>query len=288
MPRGVDHLVLCTPDLKPARGVYERIGLTATPDAHHPFGTGNFIVQLDGCFLEILAATRPELIPDDEDGAFNFGGFNRDFIARGPGMSMLVLDSTDEDADRADFNGKGLDVFAPFTFQRQAALPDGSEATVGFSLTFVGDSSLPGLGFFTCKQWRPDLFWKPDYQRHAIGATGIAEVLVVAPEPKSAAAFLATFADAGTPTPVGDGYAVETTRGRLSVLTPHTFAERFPNAGVAGRDDKPFFAGYILKAAPDAARTHWQANGLTVFGDDSAPWLGADTGLGYIVGVSRA
>lgn len=285
MPRGIDHLVLCAEDLKAARSVYERLGLTATPDAHHPFGTGNIIVQLDGCFLEVLAVTRPELIPDDEDGAFNFGGFNRDFLAAGPGMSMLVLDSTDEDADRADFIGKGLHVFEPFTFQRQAVLPDGSEATVGFSLTFVGDPSLPDLGFFTCKQWRPDLFWKPDYQRHAIGATGIAEVLVVAPEPKPAAAFLAKFADADTPAPVADGYAVETARGRLSVMTPDTFAERFPGAGLDARNGMPFFAGYILKADPAAARAHWQQNGFILKGSAEAPWLDAGTGLGYIVGV---
>ncbi len=285
MHRSVDHLVLCTQELKPARAVYERIGLTATPDAHHPFGTGNFIVQLDDCFLEILAVTRPALIPDDEEGAFNFGGFNQGFLEAGPGISMLVLDSADEDADRADFIDKELHVFEPFTFQRQTALPDGSEATVGFSLTFVSDPSLPGLGFFTCKQWRPDLFWRPDYQRHPIGATGIVEVLIVAAEPKPAATFLKTFAAADSSIPVADGYVVETARGRLSVLTPETFTERFPNAGVAARAGKPFIAGYILEADPTVARSHWERNGLIPNGPKDAPWLGADTGLGYIVGV---
>lgn len=285
MSRGVDHLVLCTRDLNRAAETYARIGLTTTPLAHHPFGTGNMLVQLQGCFLEVLGVTRPELIPADTAGAFNFGGFNRDFLAARDGMSMLVLDSTDEVADRADFSAKGLKTYAPFSFQRQAKLPDGTEATVGFSLTFTGDPVLPAMGFFTCKQWRPDLFWKPDYQRHPIAATSIAEVLIVAPEPAPAAAFLAKFADAGLPAAIAGGHTVATARGALTVLTPVEFAERFPGAGLDADPSKPYFAGFILDADTAAARARWSAEGLTVRGSVEAPWLGADTGLGYVIGL---
>lgn len=282
MPRGIDHLVLCTEDLNDAEAMFVRLGLTTTPIAHHPFGTGNIIVQLDGCFLEILGVTRPELIPDDAVGAFNFGAFNRDFIARGPGMSMLVLASDDENADRADFEAKGLRTYAPFSFERKAMQPDGTEATIGFSLTFSTDDSMPGLAFFTCKHWRPDLFWKPGYQKHDIGATGIAEVLVVAPEPTKPADYLAKLADAA---PAGPNNSVEAAGTRFTVLTPTAFADRFPEHGMERKGDAPFFAGFILEGEPVTASVHWHKHGLTVHGTPEAPWLGGETELGYIIGV---
>jgi hypothetical protein len=164
MSRGIDHLVLCVNDLKKARALYELLGFTMTPVAQHPFGTGNTLAQMDGCFLEVLAVTKPDDIPE---------------------------------ADAENF-------YAPFDFQRLAKLPDGSEATVGFSLTFLSDPRLRDLSFFTCMQWRPDLFWKPDYQRHANGALTIDEVFVIAPTPADAADFLAAFADSAD-TETGDG-----------------------------------------------------------------------------------
>lgn len=283
MPRGIDHLVLCTHDLIQTRAVYDRIGLTTTPDAHHPFGTGNFLVQLDGCFLEILTVTRPERIPSDADNGFHFATFNRDFIAKGNGMSMLVLDSIDEKADRADFDAKGLQSFAPFDFQRQAKLPDGSEATVGFSLTFTADPALPGLGFFTCKQWRPDLFWKPDYQRHDIGATSVAEVLLVTDDIDHAAAFLGKFADAPVSQRIEGEKSVNTSRGRLTALTPQRFRSRFADAGLHVDTDRPYFGGFVLDADADAAKRRWQDNGLPVRDGNDGPWLGGELGLGYII-----
>jgi len=284
MPRGIDHLVLCVNDLKKARAHYEKLGFTMTPEAQHPFGTGNTLVQLKGgCFLEVLAVTRPELVTDAEGDNFSFAAFNRDYLAEREGMSMLVLDSTDEIADRRDFQSKGLHVYAPFDFQRLAKLPDGSEETVGFSLTFVGDDRLPGMAFFTCKQWRPDLFWKDDYQRHANGAESVDEVFAVAPDPADAAAFLAAFADSAE-TETGDGVVkVQTTRGRLGVYTPDAFAAKFPGAFSDAALSKPRFAGYALRTTdPDAAAALWQDNGFDVYGDGT-PWLGPVDGLGCVI-----
>ncbi len=118
--------------------------------------------------------TEPENIPEPDGEHFSFGAFNREYLAKREGMSMLVLDSMDEAQDRAEYLEKNLHVFEPFEFKRLAKQPDGSSQTVGFSLTFLDDPALPDMPCFTCKQWRPDLFWKPDYQSHANGALNIA------------------------------------------------------------------------------------------------------------------
>lgn len=284
MPRGIDHLVLCVSDLKKARTQYEKLGFTMTPDAQHPFGTGNTLAQFDGCFLEVLAVTRPQLISEADGNDFSFAAFNRDFLQHGEGMSMLVLDSTDEVADRDDFQSKGLHVYAPFDFQRLARLPDGSEQTVGFSLTFTADESLPDMGFFTCRQWRPDLFWKQEYQRHANGAARIDEVFIVAPEPVAPATFLAAFADSHD-METGDGFAkVVTTRGKLSVYTPAAFDDKFPGAFPAKALTKPRFAGFAIETAdPDAAAALWGEHGFDVQGGGEKAWLGPDEGMGCVI-----
>ena len=287
MSRGIDHLVLCVNDLKKARAVYESMGFTMTPVAQHPFGTGNTLAQMDGCFLEVLAVTKPDDIPEADADNFSFAAFNRDFLTTREGMSMLVLDSSDATADRKAFLDQGLHVYAPFDFQRQAKLPDGSEATVGFSLTFLSDPRLRDLAFFTCMQWRPDLFWKPDYQRHANGALSIDEVFVVAPAPADAADFLAAFADSSD-TETGDGVIkVQSARGRLGVYTPDAFVNSYPGAFQANALGKPRFAGFSFKTNdPAAATEHWRDAGFDVHETDGTHWLHPDQGLGCVIATA--
>ena len=90
---GIDHLVLAVRDLEEARRRYRALGFTLTPPARHPFGTGNSLVQLDGAFLELLAVVAPGDIPGPRSGYYNFAAFNRDYLVKGEGFSMLVLAS---------------------------------------------------------------------------------------------------------------------------------------------------------------------------------------------------
>ncbi len=288
MVRGIDHLVLCVNDLKNARTVYDALGFTLTPQAQHPFGTGNIIAQLDGCFLEILSVTQPDDIPPAAAGAFNFAAFNRDYLAQHQGMSMLVLDSRDEMQDRQDFIDAGLNVFAPFEFQRQQTLPDGNTATVGFSLTFADDAmTLPGLGFFTCKQWRPDLFWKPAYQTHANGAQSVSEVYIVAPDPAATAPFLSGFAGTGRGTADNGDLVIDTTRGAIRVMTPRRFEQVFAKSSPDRDPTRPFFAGYALKVDDlGCVAALWHDAGIPFARSPDSIWIGPDAGLGCVIAVS--
>jgi hypothetical protein len=286
MLRGIDHLVLCVNDLKKARLVYETLGFTMTPVAQHPFGTGNTLVQMDGCFLELLAVTQPGDITEAKGEHFSFAAFNRDFLKSRQGMSMLVLDSTDEIADRAEFMAKGLHVYAPFDFQRLAKQPDGSEHTVGFSLTFVGDERLRDMAFFTCKQWRPDLFWKPDYRRHANGALRIDEVFVIAPDPAQGADFLAAFADSAIKDAGNGVVKVSTARGTLGLYTPAAFNMRFPNAWPQPLGSGPCFAGFSLDVADmQTAEAQWHSAAIPFHRTGDVCWLHPDQGLGCVIAL---
>lgn len=288
MSRGIDHLVLCVRDLKKASDTYQRLGFTMTPQAQHPFGTGNVLAQLDGCFLEVLSVTEPENIPEHDGENFSFGAFNRDYLQDQEGMSMLVLDSTDEKKDRADFEDNSLHVFEPFEFKRLAKQPDGSSETVGFSLTFVDDPSLPGLAFFTCKQWRPDLFWKPDYQQHANGALSIAETYIVTDTPTEAGKFLSDFASAKSITAEDGTVNVPTSRGDLIAMTEKRLRSMFPEVTIEG-DEKPVrFAGFKLRVADlGVLKDCWQKNEIHFEEKEDVVWVQPDVGLGCVIAASE-
>lgn len=241
--KGIDHLVLCGRDLGAMRDSYAALGFTLTPEARHPFGTGNSLIQLEGCFLELLSVLEPEKITQAGSGRFSFAAFNRDFLARGEGMSMLVLDSSDARADVAAFRAAGLRSYEPFDFERKARLPDGEEVTVAFSLAFATDPALPNIAFFTCQQHAPEHFWKPQYQRHANRALTILDVSLVAERPEKHAAFLSAFAGVRAEAVAG-GITLRTARGNISCITPAAFAKSFGRVPDIGQG--PHFGGFTI------------------------------------------
>ncbi|MEJ1993619.1 MAG: VOC family protein [Limibacillus sp.] len=244
--RGIDHLVLAVKDLTKARKTYEALGFTLTPDAQHPFGTGNFLAQFPGTFLEVLAVTRPKLVKKAKEGHFSFAAYNRDFLKRREGFSMLVFESQDARRDRDEFAAEGLTTYAPFDFERKATLPDGKSVTVGFSLAFVTESRAPDCVFFTCQQHAPEYFWKPAYQVHPNGAERVDEVVMVAEEPRELEQLFVGLQGRERVAAYSDRLLVETARGRVLVQRPGAFEARFPGMTPPDAPATPHFAGYVI------------------------------------------
>jgi hypothetical protein len=254
--RAIDHVVVAVADLDREARQLEALGFTLTPRAQHPWGTANRLAQFPNrTFIELLEIDRPHLLFEHAAGEtpprFSFGAFNRDFLARAEGMSMLVLASRDAAADTARFRDAGLPTFAPFEFERQARLPDDSTVRVAFSLAFTSLAGAPRAGLFTCHNHTPEAFWKPDYQVHGNGAEGIFEVILVAADPAATAPSLAAFSG-GTVAAAGDGAVVTCGPQRLRVLTPAAYRTRLDLAP-PDLAEGPRFAGLVI-TAPGAAR----------------------------------
>ena len=223
IPRGLDHIVHAVHDLDAAGDAYTRLGFTVGARNRHPWGTHNRIVQFPGVFIELLALGELERIPPARPRSLSFGGFTRDFLARGEGLSMLVLEGKGAAADAEAFRAAGIGDFDVFDFEREGRRPDGSTVKVAFSLAFAEDTKAPDTGFFTCQQHYPENFWNPAFQKHANGVTGVAGVVFVAENPADHHIFLSAFSGVRDLKSTSSGITIETPRGEIQVMDPAAF-----------------------------------------------------------------
>jgi Glyoxalase-like domain len=229
LARGLDHVVHAVSDLDAAASLYARAGFTVgARNRHAPaWGTQNRIVQLPGFFVELLAMADTSAIAPHSDRYFSFGAFNRDFLARREGLSMLVLEGRDSAAEAEAFRTAGIGDFDLFNFERDAKRPDGTPTKVAFSLAFACDPKAPDIGYFVCKQHYPENFWNPAFQRHANGAIGIAGVVLVADNPGDHTIFLSAFTGQSDVIANSAGVSAKTPRGEIRVTDPASFTRDF-------------------------------------------------------------
>src|SRR5262249_17842573 len=152
-----------------------------------------------------------------------FAAYKRDFVQRHEGLSLLILESKDPDADFRAANIAGSDTMR---FEPEGECPYGSSVNVSFSLAFADDAAVPEIHFATCQQRYPQNFRNLAFQRHATSVTGIAGVVVVAEQPDIQRNFFETFT--GTKTArINGGFTIVTPRGEIDVLKPAAFVHRF-------------------------------------------------------------
>jgi hypothetical protein len=225
--KGINHLVLAGRDLEAMRAHYRSLGFTVTPRGQLPFGTGNSLIQLRGTYLEPLAVTAPQDVPEHRAGHFSFGAFNRDYLARHEGFSMLVLDTADARADIETWRAAGLQTYAPVDFSRAATMADGQETTVSFSLAFVSHPAAPWLGLFACQHHRPEYFAQPRYMQHANGATAVEDVWIVGETAPDLAGFMQTVTGAKAISEDPSITTLLTRIGSIVLARPQVFENAF-------------------------------------------------------------
>jgi catechol 2,3-dioxygenase-like lactoylglutathione lyase family enzyme len=227
LPHGIDHIVHAVRDLDAAGEFYRRLGFTVGARNIHPWGTHNRIVQFKTSFIELLEVGEPEKIPPHGPRAFSFGAFNRDFLAAGEGLSMLILKSTDARSDARAFEAAHISDFEVFDFGREAKTPDGATVKVAFSLAFARDPASPNLGFAVCQQHHPENFWKPAFQVHANGATAMPGVVMVAENPSDHHVFLKAFTGISDLHSSSIGIKATTVHGEIEIMERVAFRDQF-------------------------------------------------------------
>ncbi len=284
MSRGLDHCVHAVHDLEAAAALYARLGFTVGARNRHPWGTHNHIIQLPGFFVELITLAEPDKLGDDGFSDL-FGRYTRDFLKRGEGLSLMILQSDNARADEADFRAGGIAASQTMRFERAGKRPDGSEVKVAFSLAFAADELAPDIHFAVCQQHYPENFWNPAFQKHPNSVERIAGAVVVAEAPGRHREFLLAFTGADHARLDGDGFVVATPRGEIALMTPSTFRRRFdtgaPDVSGGARLAALRFAARDGAAVDETLGQSGlpvkRANGAFVVGPDSAndPTMGA-------------
>jgi catechol 2,3-dioxygenase-like lactoylglutathione lyase family enzyme len=227
MPRGLDHIVHAVRDLDAAAEFYRRAGFTVGARNRHAWGTHNRIVQLKNCYIEILEVAEPEKIVPHGARSFSFGAFNRDFLAKGEGFSMLILNSSNAAGDARSFEAAGIGGFKVFDFAREGAKPDGTPVKLAFSLAFARDPASPNLRFAVCQHHFPENFWDPAFQNHANGAGVAAGAVMVADNPTGHHIFLRAFTGVSDLHSNSIGVRARTENGDIEIMEQVAFRDQF-------------------------------------------------------------
>ncbi|MBY0383177.1 MAG: VOC family protein [Xanthobacteraceae bacterium] len=226
-PRGLDHIVHVVGDLDNAAELYRRCGFQVSGRNRHPWGTHNCVVQFDNFYIELLTVAEPELIPPHAAHQFSFGAFNRDFLDRGQGLSMVLLKSTDAREDARQFREAAIGDFDVFDFERQGIGPDGKPLILAFSLAFARDVMSPHAGFGTCQHHFPQNFWNAARQVHDNGTRGIGGVILTADNPADHHIFLSSFTGVRLLHSNSIGVRSRTPLGDLEIMEAPSFRDQF-------------------------------------------------------------
>jgi catechol 2,3-dioxygenase-like lactoylglutathione lyase family enzyme len=167
--RGIDHAVILVRDLDRARDTYARLGFTLTPRGYHSLGSQNHCIMFGHDYLELMALPKPHT-------AFQYFS---DFLARGEGVGAIALATDDAGAAHAELTGAGIDAEPPLALSR----PVENLGDARFTLVQLPPAQTPGFRTFLCQHHTRDIVWRPEYQRHAVGAREIVSIAVAAPDP---------------------------------------------------------------------------------------------------------
>jgi hypothetical protein len=265
MPRPLDHIVHAVVDLDGAADFYRKLGFTVGARNRHSWGTHNHLVQLDGFYIEILTVAEPELIERDAEHAGlarHFGAFHRDAIARGQGLTMLLLQSDDVAGDATAFARAGIGQSAELIFTRQGQQSDGTVTTHGFSLAFVTDPMSPHTGFAIARRHNSAKFWNKALQAHPNSAHDVHGVVLVADNPTDHYIFLEAYTGQRALHSTSIGLRAETPRGAVEVVEPISFSDRFGVTPHVEGDAMTFAALRIGVSWRERVESHLKDNAI--------------------------
>jgi catechol 2,3-dioxygenase-like lactoylglutathione lyase family enzyme len=231
--QGIDHVVIAVRNLDAACAAYQQLGFTLTPRGLHSLGSQNHCIMFGRDYLELMAVPRPHPALQ----------YFSDFLAKGEGLAAIGLATDDAGALCAELAADGIAAEAPLDFSRPVAgLGEARFRIVHLPLDFS-----PGCRAFACQHFTRNLVWRPEYQRHPVGATEIAAVAVVAEEPAAAAAGYARLLDA-RPQKIDEGLLVQTGSAPIALASRWNLGHRLQGAGLPPRP-RPLVAALFIRVA---------------------------------------
>jgi catechol 2,3-dioxygenase-like lactoylglutathione lyase family enzyme len=271
---GIDHVVIVVRDLDAARDTFRRMGFTVTPRGHHTLGSQNHCVMFGRDYVELLWS--PEGAPHPSRQYYT------EFARTGEGLAAIAFGTDSAKGAYTEMLWAGFAPSDPVEFARPVDLPEGRREA-RFRVSMAAPHHTPGGRGFVCEHLTREVVWRPEYQRHANGATGIAAVAIVGDDVAAITRpyerLLATQAE-----PIAEGLVVRTGDASIAFATARRLAARLPQVPLSARPAPLMAALFIRVANRTAAAAALAAGGLApVSLPDGSVALGADVAHGVAV-----
>jgi len=269
--QGIDHVVLVVRDLDRARDTFERMGFTVTPRGHHTLGSQNHCVMFGHDYVELLMSPTDNPHPSRQ--------YYTEFARTGEGLAGIAIGSASAKGAYTELLWAGFQPGEVLEFSRPVALPGGAREA-RFRVVEPRTGSTPGARMFVCEHLTRDVVWRPEHQRHANGATGLAAVAIVCADVARTAQPYERLFDAKAK-PIAEGVLVETADTPIAFVTAQSLARRLPEVWISARPAPLIAALFVRVADRDAAERALQAGGLEPLRmPDGSVALGADVAHG--------
>jgi hypothetical protein len=251
----IDHIVVDVRDrIAEGAAVFRKLGFQLTPMGKHSLGSANHLAILGRDYLELLGTDVP-------------GGALRPDLAPFPvGLNGLVFLGYASEALAAEQQSRGVPVQPALSFFRPADLPDGSMADAKFKVVRLDRSAAFDGRVYWCEHLTPEHVWRPEWQSHANGATGVARILLSVRDPERQAALFRRMFGAEAVTTGTDGRAILKAGDAVVEAAPHAAVAAELGAAApdpAGRGDHMAVLG-LRVASPAATAAALSANGVTL------------------------
>ncbi|NWH08407.1 MAG: VOC family protein [Alphaproteobacteria bacterium] len=249
-----DHAVIAVRDLKAASRDFERMGFRLTPEAEHEgIGTANRCIMFPGTYIELLGVTDPQKASTRLIAAL---------ADRGDGGIGLAYASANADATAAALMDAGLAIDGPADLSRPLDL-DGERNVVRFRNIRLPDLPPASIAQFTCHHVTPELTRaRHEWELHANGADGLAEIVLSAEEPSQLRAPYARLFGEARLREAPHGFVVRLENMAIAVMTPVGIETRLTVKGARNQPSPPAIAALSIRVKEvDAAGAMLDAAG---------------------------
>lgn len=269
--KGIDHIVLVVRDLDAARDAFRRMGFTVTPRGHHTLGSQNHCVMFGHDYIELLWSPEDNPHPSRQ--------YYTEFARTGDGLAAIALKTDNAKGAYTEMLWAGFAPSDPVEFSRPVDTREGKR-DARFRVSMAALERTPGGRMFVCEHLTRELVWRPEYVRHANGATGIAAVAIVTDDVAGTAQpyerLFARKADA-----IAEGLLVHTGDAPIAFATARSLAAKLPGVRISPRPAPLMAALFVRVADRDAAEAALEAGGLKPARmPDGSVALGADAAHG--------
>jgi len=248
--RGIDHVVIATRDLDSTQDSFRRMGFTLTPRGHHTLGSQNHCVMFGRDYFELLMV--PQRLPGRE--------YYYDFARIGDGLAAIALKTDNARGAYGELSAAALAPSEPVDFSRPVQLPEGAKSA-SFRITQLGLEQTPGGQVFLCQHFTRDVVWRPEYQRHANTAIGLAALVILSNEVAATAAAYERLFDVKAKT-INEGLLIHTGDTPIAVVDERALAKRLPGVWISARHQPCMPVLFIRVSNRDAAERTMRAGGL--------------------------